>query len=282
MKIVITGANGYIGRHVVKEALDQGHKVIAVDLNHKDIDDRAILSDVDIFSGDNTIFESLGSPELCIHMAWKDGFIHNSPEHMSNVSRHFTFLSHLINKGCKNIAVMGTMHEIGFYEGIVDENTPCNPLSQYGVAKNALRQSLLLFSKEANVNLYWLRAFYIMGDDSRNCSIFTKLLRADEDGKDEFPFTTGENKYDFIDVKELAQQIIYASTQSEITGIINVCSGKPIALKDKVEQFIKDNNLRIRLKYGAYPDRAYDSKIIYGDNTRISAILKAASKTKEK
>ena len=109
MKIVITGAYGYIGRHVVKEALDQGHKVIAVDLNHKDIDDRAILSDVDIFSGDNTIFESLGSPELCIHMAWKDGFIHNSPEHMSNVSRHFTFLSHLINKGCKNIA--GTMRE---------------------------------------------------------------------------------------------------------------------------------------------------------------------------
>lgn len=273
MKIVITGANGYIGRHVVKEALSRGHEVIAVDLNHKDIDSRAVLSDVNIFSGNEKIFEQLNCPDLCIHMAWKDGFIHNSPNHMENISEHFTFLNNMIKGGCKNISVMGTMHEIGFHEGIVDENTPCNPLSQYGVAKNALRQSLLLLAKVSNVNLYWLRAFYITGDDSKNCSIFTKLLSADEEGKEKFPFTTGTNKYDFIDIKELARQIVSASTQEEITGIINVCSGEPIALKDKVERFIQDNHLNIKLDYGVFPDRAYDSKIIYGDNTKIKMIM---------
>lgn len=44
-------------------------------------------------------------------------------------------------------------------------------------------------------------------------------------------------------------------------------------LKEKVEEFIKENNLHIKLKYGAYPDRPYDSKIIYGDNTKITSIL---------
>ena len=175
--------------------------------------------------------------------------------------------------GCKKIAVMGTMHEIGFWEGKIDENTPCNPLSQYGVAKNALRQALLLMTKNTDIKLYWLRAYYILGDDSRNSSIFTKLLEAEEDGKKEFPFTTGENKYDFIDIKELAHQIVAASTQETITGIINVCTGRPVALKEKVEEFIKENNLHIKLKYGAYPDRPYDSKIIYGDNTKITSIL---------
>lgn len=274
MKIVVTGANGYIGRHVVKEILDRGHEVVAVDLNHKDIDSRAILSDVDIFSGNIDICKDLGFPDICIHLAWRDGFIHNSPKHMENLSKHFIFLHDLIKGGCKNIAVMGTMHEIGFYEGKVDENTPCNPLSQYGVAKNALRQSLMLLTKTEDYNLYWLRAYYIMGDDSKNCSIFTKLLRSAEEGKKVFPFTTGVNQYDFIDVRELAKQIVCASLQKKYTGIINVCSGEPIALRDKVETFIKEKSLNIELEYGAFPDREYDSKIIYGDNQKINEIMK--------
>ena len=114
-----------------------------------------------------------------------------------------------------------------------------------------------------------------MGDDSKNCSIFTKLIAANENGKKKFPFTMGTNQYDFIDVKELAKQIVCASLQTEITGVINVCSGNPVALKDKVEQFIKDKKLDITLEYGAFPDRAYDSKIIYGDATKIKKIMES-------
>lgn len=274
MKVLVTGANGYIGKHVVRELLNRGQEVIAVDLNHKGMDSRAHMSYVDIFSGDENIFQKLEEPDVCIHLAWRDGFIHNSMCHMENVSAHFKFLHDLIKGGCKNIAVMGTMHEIGFYEGKIDENTPCNPLSQYGIAKNALRQAMLLLARQENVNLYWLRAFYIMGDDRRNSSIFTKLLQAEEEGKTKFPFTTGVNQYDFIDVKELAKQIVCASLQTEITGIINVCTGMPVALKDRVEQFITENNLNIELEYGVFPERPYDSKIIYGDNVKIETIMK--------
>lgn len=273
MRVVVTGANGYIGRHVVKELLNKGHDVLAVDLNHKDIDARASLSDVDIFSGDKNIFEQLQKPDVCIHLAWKDGFIHNSPAHMENLSGHFTFLKDMVNGGCKNIAVMGTMHEIGFYEGEVNADVPCNPLSQYGVAKNALRQALMLLAKQEKFNLFWLRAYYIMGDDGKNSSIFTKILEAAEDGKTSFPFTTGQNKYDFIDVKELAAQIVNASLQTKYTGIINVCSGTPISLAEKVEGFIEEKGLNIKLEYGAFPDRPYDSKIIYGNNDIIKKIM---------
>lgn len=274
MKVVVTGAGGYMGRYVVKELLKRGHQVIAVDLHYKEVDSRAELSDVSIFSGSKDICKQLGMPDVCIHLAWQDGFIHNSPKHMENLSSHFTFLKHMITGGCKNIAVMGTMHEIGYWEGKVDADTPCAPLSQYGVAKNALRQALFLLAENKDVNIFWLRAFYILGDDRRNCSIFTKLLEAAEDGEKEFPFTTGENKYDFIEIKELAAQIVAASTQSKYTGIINVCSGSPVALKDKVESFIRTNNLDITLKYGAFPDRPYDSKIIYGDSTIIEQIMR--------
>lgn len=278
MRVAVTGAGGYMGRYVVRELLSRGHEVIAVDLQYKEVDSRAVFSDVKIFSGEKGIYEQLGRPDLCIHLAWQDGFIHNSPKHMENLSNHFLFIKNMIEEGCKNIAVMGTMHEVGFWEGCVTADTPCRPLSLYGVAKNALRQAILLFGKNHNVNIYWLRAFYIMGDDSRNSSIFTKLLEAQEIGKKEFPFTTGENQYDFITIRELARQIVAASTQSEYTGIINVCSGKPVSLKDKVNAFIEEKGLDIKLQYGAFPERPYDSKIIYGDNTIIQKILEAEEK----
>ncbi len=274
MKVVVTGANGYMGRHVVKEVLAKGHEVIAVDFNNKDVDSRAKLSDAEIFSGNADIYEQLECPDVCIHLAWQDGFLHNSPRHMENVSGHFIFLNDMIKGGCKNISVMGTMHEVGFYEGKVDENTPCHPLSQYGVAKNALRQAMLLQAESEHINLHWLRAYYIVGDDIKNCSVFTKLLQAGEDGKDKFPFTSGENQYDFIDIKDLAKQIACVSLQEEFNGIINVCSGKPMPLKEKAEQFIKDHNLNITLEYGAFQERPYDSKLIYGDNSLITKIMK--------
>lgn len=278
MKVVVTGAGGYMGRYVVRELLARGYEVTAVDLHYKEVDSRAAYSDVKIFSGDKDICAQLGNPDVCIHLAWQDGFIHNSTKHMENLSSHFLFLKNMIEGGCKKIAVMGTMHEVGFWEGCVTADTPCRPLSQYGVAKNALRQALLLLGEKEGADIFWLRAFYILGDDSRNSSIFTKLLEAEEIGKKEFPFTTGENQYDFISIKELARQIVAASTQTEYTGIINVCSGKPVSLKDKVNEFIAEKGLHITLKYGAFPERPYDSKIIYGDNTIIQKILEAEEK----
>lgn len=273
-KIVITGASGYIGQHVVDKAIEKGYDVVACDIVNSGMNPKAVFSNLNIFSGEKNIYEQLGSPDVCIHLAWQDGFSHNAESHMKNLNKHYEFLVDLADAGCKNIAVMGSMHEVGYWEGKIDEQTPCRPLSLYGVAKNALRQSLEIQAKNKKFNLYWLRAYYILGDDKRNHSIFTKLLEAAQDGKKVFPFTSGKNKYDFIDVSELAEMIVDASTQENYTGIINVCSGTPISLGDQVEAFIEKNSLDIALQYGAFPDRAYDSPVVYGDNTIICEIQK--------
>lgn len=274
MKILVTGAGGYIGSHVVSKLLDMGNEVVAMDINVDDIDNRAEHRKIDLFTHKlDKIYEDTGNPDVCLHMAWRDGFVHNSINHIGDISAHYRFLVAMIEQGLKHVAIMGSMHEVGYWEGMVKDDTPCNPLSQYAIAKDSLRRAMMLYCKQKNVIIQWIRGYYIVGDDRRNHSIFTKLLEADENGQEWFPFTSGKTKYDFSDIEVFAQQIAYTIVQEEITGIVNCCSGKPVSLAERVEQFIKDNNLKIKLKYGAYPDRPYDSPCIYGDNTKIKQII---------
>ncbi len=279
-RVLVTGANGYIGRKVVDALLALGYKVTATDFKCDQINPKADRVEIDLFNNNANLYELFLKPNRLIHLAWKDGFNHNASSHIEFLPKHFAFVKSLIDAGVKNIAVMGSMHEVGFYEGEVNENTACNPLSLYGISKNALRQSLTVLNKNNDFNLYWLRGYYIFGNDEKNHSIFTKLLEKEAQGEKLFPFTTGENQYDFISIENLALEIALASTQDEVKGIINVCSGKPMSLKDMVESFIKENNLKIRLNYGVFPSRPYDSKIIYGDSSKIKQIVKN-SKNKE-
>lgn len=274
MKVLITGAGGYIGRHIVENLLNLGHEVVAADVRVSEIDDRADKKELNLFTADlTTIYEVMSKPDVCLHMAWRDGFVHNSINHIGDLSAHYKFLVALMDQGLKHVAVMGSMHEVGYWEGAVDENTPCNPISMYAIAKDALRRAMMVYCKQNNVIMQWIRGFYILGDDRKNHSIFTKLLEADEQGQEFFPFTTGKTKYDFINIEDFAYQVARTITQNKVNGIINCCSGNPITLAERVEQFIMENGLRIKLKYGAFPDRPYDSPIIYGDNTKIQQIL---------
>jgi len=273
--ILVTGASGYIGRHVLEELSGHNCRILVSDPAFTDLDNRFEIVDHPIFnSGDSHLYEHLGSPDRCIHLAWKDGFNHNSSAHLDNLANHIHFIEALMNGGIKSISTMGTMHEVGYWEGAIDESTPTNPLSFYGIAKNALRETSMLMAEKYHVELKWLRAFYITGDDATNHSIFAKIIEKANAGEKVFPFTSGKNKYDFLDVHELARQIVAASLQDDENGIINCCSGHPVSLGDKVTEFIKDKGYDMRLEYGVFPDRPYDSPAIWGDSSRIEKIMK--------
>lgn len=271
--VMITGANGYIGKHVVKAVLDRGHKVYALDVVDTGIDERAEVILCSIFEDSAIIDKIVDKVDVCIHMAWRNGFEHESMNHINDLPNHYKFLCHVIDKGVKKIAVMGTAHEIGYYEGKISESTPCHPKSLYGMSKDMLRRLCFKKIDNLNVQLYWLRAYYILGDDRSNHSVFTKILEANERGDEWFSFTSGKNRFDFIHVKELATQIAATVEQDTYTGIINVCSGKPLSLGEKMEEFIRENGLQIKLKYNSFPDRIDESPITYGDDTIIKCIM---------
>lgn len=273
MRIMVTGADGYIGRGVVSQLLDAGHKVMAMGLcscglSHDNLEEHV----GDVFSYD---FQSNENPDVLLHLAWRNGFSHNDISHLDDLSKHYLIIKAALEAGVKRIAVMGSMHEVGYHEGAVDENTPCNPTTPYGVAKNALRQLTGELCRQHGAQMQWLRGFYLVSNDGRGCSIFSKIVAAEREGKDEFPFTSGRCKYDFLPYEEFCRQVVAVVEQDEVNGIINICSGEPIGLGDYIEHFINDNGFLIKLGYGKYPDRPYDSPAIWGDAAKIRKILAA-------
>lgn len=273
MKVLVTGANGYLGQGVVKHLLDNNNEVIATDFKIDNIDKRAKRVNTNIFELDNP-YEYFENPDVVLHMAWRDGFIHYSDNHILDLPNHYMFIKKMLEKGLKKIAVMGTMHEIGFWEGSIKEDTPCNPSNLYGISKNTLRDIVKVLAQQTNSEYQWLRGYYIVGNSQYGSSIFSKITSSVNEGKKEFPFTTGQNQYDFINYEEFCEQVAKTICQNEINGIINICSGKPEKLADRVEKFIRENNYNIKLNYGAFPDRLYDSKAVWGDDSKIRKILR--------
>lgn len=276
--VMVTGAAGYIGRHVVAALLDQGSEVVAVvrpgstspALDGCEVRIHDVIADpeppADFFEGIDAI----------LHLAWRDGFVLASPNHPRDLSAHYRFLTGAASNGVATIAGVGTMHEIGYWEGAISADTPSKPQNLYGVAKAALRDSLALTFDKTDTVFQWLRCYYLTGDEERSNSVLNKVLTADQRGKKEFPFTSGTNVYDFTDVADVAAMMARAVTQSAVTGVIECATGSPVALKDAVETFIDRRGLEIRLAYGAFPDRPFDSPGVWGDPTKINDILAGA------
>jgi nucleoside-diphosphate-sugar epimerase len=272
LKILVTGANGYLGQGIVRSILNNGHCVVATDFNTQFVDERAERIACNLFEVDNP-YSFFGEPDVLLHLAWRDGFVHYSSAHIDDLPKHYAFIKKMVDGGIQQVAVMGSMHEIGFFEGSINESTPCHPTTPYGIAKNALRDLTQMICKQKNIVFQWLRGYYIVGNSKFGSSIFSKITAAVDEGKTEFPFTLGQNQYDFIDYPDFCAQVAAVVGQKNEQGIINICSGKPEKLADRVERFIKENGYRIKLQYGAFPDRPYDSKAIWGNDTKIRKIM---------
>lgn len=276
MKILVTGANGYLGQGIVKKLIENDIQVVAVGNSTNKVHCRAERVDCDIFSVDDP-YNFFGCPDGALHLAWSDGFVHNSSSHINNLPAHCDFIQKLIAGGAKHIAVMGSMHEVGFFEGSIDETATCSPMSCYGIAKNALRQYTELLASSNQFTYQWLRGYYIVGNSENGNSIFSKIKATAKAGKKEFPFTMGLNQFDFIDYDDFCYQVAVTVCQDDVNGIINICTGRPEKLSDRVERFIKENGYNIKLQYGAFPDRPYDSKAVWGNNSKITKILSTSS-----
>lgn len=277
-KIAITGASGFIGRHVLNELLQYDLEIIAVTRNAsllKDYAQRIKVVEFDIANTQQHVFDKLGCPDMLIHLAWDGLPNYKALSHFEiELPRQYHFLRAMINGGLKSLVVTGTCFEYGMQSGCLSEGLPALPSNPYGYAKDALRKQLEFLKGVKPFNFTWTRLFYVFGRGQSKTSIYTQLNEAVLRCDSTFNMSGGEQLRDYLPIEEVASLIVRLALLDKNFGVVNLSSGKPISVRQLVENWIKQNHWNIQLNLGFYPYPDYEPMEFWGDNNLLKAALR--------
>ena len=278
MKIAITGASGFIGRHTISYLDSCPIEIVAqtrtgsVFKNIKN--SRQILSIFDIANVSHDPFELLGRPDALIHLAWGGLPNYRSNHHIAHeLPIQIRFLRKLLESGLKTLVVAGTCFEYGLQIGKLSETQSAAPITPYSTAKDLLRRELEALKKTCSYNLVWARLFYMYGRGQSETSIYSQLSRAVEGGEIIFRMSLGEQTRDYLEVSKVASYLVRLAALQRDVGIVNVCSGIPITMKQLVHKWIALNNWNIQVDYGYYPYPDHEPMHFWGDNKKLRSLL---------
>lgn len=280
-KILVTGASGFVGNYVVRQLLRSNFKVIATSSDAGKAEQRPWFKEVRYipfnlqeFTPTRDYYNFFERPDHVIHLAWEGLPNYKSIFHIEeNLPRHFSFLKNLVLNGCPDITVTGTCLEYGFREGALSEDMLAVPANPYAVAKDSLRKFLEELRKLHPFNLKWMRLFYMYGEGQSAKSLLSQLDKAVEEGESVFNMSGGEQVRDYLPVEEVASIIATAAMQEQVCGVINCCSGKPVTIKEFVQDYCKRKNITIQLNFGYYPYPDYEPMVFWGDTSKLKRLM---------
>lgn len=265
-KIIVTGATGFVGRHVVKKLIDHKYDVYALALDLDKASSLECLKNARHFYFDianlNTI-ENLPKDAILVHCAWQDVRDTLSLKHIEeHLMTNYLLVRKFIEHGIKQIVVTGTCYEYGLQYGPIKANTPTQPNTAYAIAKDTLHKSLRALQTQVFFELIWARLFYIYGEGQDERSIISLFDKALQNSDEIFNMSLGEQLFDYLPVEEVATKIVNLLQYKN--GIFNICSGKPISLRRLLENRAKDKGKNIKLNLGFYEYREQDALAIWG------------------
>lgn len=278
MKVLVTGATGFIGRHVVPALLQRGHAVTA--LGRDEAKARALpwfarvrFVRRDIHDAPGVSVSLAGEADAMVHLAWPGLPNYKSPSHLEEtLPADYRFLRSAIESGLGQLLVTGTCLEYGMQQGRLSESMHTAPIIPYAAAKDGLRKLLERLQQERRFILQWARLFYTFGPGQNPGSLLAQLDRAIEAGEPEFNMSGGEQLRDYLPVEEVAARLVTLLEHPQCSGVVNICSGDPVPVHALVERHLASRKAAMRLNLGYYPYPDYEPMAFWGDPSKFFSI----------
>jgi dTDP-6-deoxy-L-talose 4-dehydrogenase (NAD+) len=274
VKVAVTGATGFVGRHVVAELERRSISPILLCQPSVEVPPafkRHTVVPLDLKDAPKKAFDLMSQPDVLIHLAWGGLPNYKSLHHYEEeLPAQYWFLKALVESGLKNLLVTGTCFEYGMQSGPLSEQMEARPNNPYGFAKDTLRRQLEYLQQVRPFNLTWTRLFYLYGDGQAENSLLPQLKRAVERGDRVFSMSGGEQLRDYLPITDVAKDIVFLAMTCRDNGIVNICSGKPISVRKLVEGWINENNWSIDLNLGHYSYPDYEPMAFWGNREKLN------------
>ncbi|ATX82973.1 dTDP-6-deoxy-L-talose 4-dehydrogenase (NAD+) [Mariprofundus ferrinatatus] len=279
MKVLVTGGSGFVGRHVVTRLLERGHEPIVLGRDPARIEEMPWRNAVrfvccDIHGSQTPLLTELGEPDVLVHLAWDGLPNYREPFHYEiNLQGDYRFIKRLVSQGLKQVLVSGTCLEYGMREGCLDESLVSDPQLSYPLAKDVLRKFLQQLQQKVPFQLVWARLFYLFGEGQNPNSLLAQLDRAVASGDKRFNMSGGEQLRDYLPVEKAALILSELIERKEDFGIVNVCSGSPVRVRDLIEKRLREQGASMALNLGHYPYPDYEPMAFWGSTAKLESCL---------
>ncbi|NLQ05637.1 NAD-dependent epimerase/dehydratase family protein [Cylindrospermopsis raciborskii] len=271
MKVAVTGATGFIGRHITSALLKKGYDVLLVGRSNNVQQSGLPFVQLDLLEERNHNWISEYKPSHLLHLAWytEHGDYWESPLNINWCHSTINLIHAFAVQGGKRIVVSGSCAEYDWSFGYCNEiKTPSYPSSLYGTGKDCARRMSERICNTYKVSLAWGRIFLPFGSGENPKRLIPSITRAIIGSDPPFPIRVCQWR-DFLPVEMVADGFLFLLEQ-DYPGIFNICSGKPVQLSEIVKRigFIL-NKSADGLMLEAEFSTGYDSFLV-GDNRCIT------------
>jgi nucleoside-diphosphate-sugar epimerase len=274
MKIAITGANGFVGQHMLARLSEEPVEVVCVGRRTEGWTRFGTYLTIPFEHTPEDIFERLGRPDLLIHLAWDSLTNYRALRHFdTELPLHYEFVRRLVEGGLRRVLVTGTCFEYGMKYGALHEGMVADPVNPYGFAKNAFRQQIEYLALEHGIQSTWARLFYMWGPGQSIGSLYSLIQAAVTRGDSSFDMSLGEQLRDYLPVAEVADRLVRLALHPKASGIFNVCSGSPISVRRLAEHWIETHQWKIQLNLGCRPYPDYEPLAFWGDVSKLTNLI---------
>ncbi len=266
-KVFITGGTGLIGTQTIPCLKQAGFDVYALTIGNEQDEDGVKYIKANLF--DKNQIDSVLSeikPEYLLHYAWLSTGLFNDNSNFDFLTSSIDLLKSFVKHGGKRVVMAGTYAEYGYHNETLKETMPAEPINIYSKCKDYVHQIAETYCQNNDVSFGWGRIFSAFGKESDPRRLTADVVNHLKNGE-VVTIRSGSLIRDYIYTKDIAAAFV-AFLNSDVSGVVNICSGKGTTIHDYVMQIAQIMGKENLVEFKEQPS-PQQTRVV-GDSTRLN------------